>query len=137
MDRLAQPLLLNLSNRTVLKARSERQKRPPGLKGTPMAVGKDAVHDDDVARASLIGTALLHEAAARARALPHQIRALAPAIYGVERALPLLVPINDNLWINHAVAEADPGEMLVVEAGDGASFGYWGKIAPPMLNAPC
>lgn len=51
------------------------------------------------------------------------------------RALPVRCPRGDNLWIHHALAAAEAGDVLVVDAGDGGDFGYWGEIMATMAIA--
>jgi 4-hydroxy-4-methyl-2-oxoglutarate aldolase len=79
-------------------------------------------------RAARIGTASLHEAGGRHGALPETLRPLHPSFHAAGRAFPVRSPVGDNLWIHHAIAAAQPGDMLVVDAGGGADFGYWGEI---------
>jgi 4-hydroxy-4-methyl-2-oxoglutarate aldolase len=43
-------------------------------------------------------------------------------------AFPVRVPRGDNLWLHHAVYVAEPGDVLVVDPGDGLEHGYWGEI---------
>jgi 4-hydroxy-4-methyl-2-oxoglutarate aldolase len=43
-------------------------------------------------------------------------------------ALPVRCPPGDNLWIHRALIEAKPGDVLVVDCGEGDEFGYWGEI---------
>lgn len=43
-------------------------------------------------------------------------------------ALPIRCPAGDNLWIHRALDEAKPGDVLVVDVGEGIDFGYWGEI---------
>lgn len=81
-----------------------------------------------LARAAAISTASLHEAGGRQGALPETIRALAPTMHAAGRAFPVRCPVGDNLWIHHALKAAEPGDMLVVDAGAGQGFGYWGEI---------
>ncbi|WP_068875903.1 MULTISPECIES: RraA family protein [unclassified Phenylobacterium] len=86
------------------------------------------VGDDLVAAAAGLSAASLHEAARRAGALPAALKPVDPAMRLCGRALPVRCPAGDNLWIHRALADADPGEVLVVETGAGADFGYWGEI---------
>lgn len=84
--------------------------------------------DAIVSRASVIGTASLHEAGGRIGALPERLRPLHPAMHVAGRAFPVRSPVGDNLWIHRALVAAAPGDILVVEAGAGEAFGYWGEI---------
>jgi 4-hydroxy-4-methyl-2-oxoglutarate aldolase len=43
-------------------------------------------------------------------------------------AFPVRCPAGDNLMIHHALIEAEPGDVLVVDCGAGHEFGYWGEI---------
>ncbi|HET6970087.1 MAG TPA: RraA family protein [Phenylobacterium sp.] len=86
------------------------------------------VGDDLVAAAAGLSSASLHEAARKAGALPAALKPIDPAMRLCGRALPVRCPAGDNLWIHRALADAQPGEVLVVEAGAGVDFGYWGEI---------
>lgn len=88
-----------------------------------------AAHEDElVVAAARLSSASLHEAARRAGALPAVLKPIDPAMRLCGRALPVRCPAGDNLWIHRALAEGRPGEVLVVEAGGGVDFGYWGEI---------
>jgi 4-hydroxy-4-methyl-2-oxoglutarate aldolase len=93
-----------------------------------MATAEKRIDDDLLARAAGIGTASLHEAGERAGALPATLRALHPSMHVSGRAFPVRSPVGDNLWLHRALAAAQPGDILVVDAGEGAGFGYWGEI---------
>lgn len=55
--------------------------------------------------------------------------AVATAMHLVGRAFPVRCPTGDNLWIHRALAIADRGDVLVIDAGPGGSaFGYWGEV---------
>jgi 4-hydroxy-4-methyl-2-oxoglutarate aldolase len=84
--------------------------------------------DDVVARAARLSAASLHEAAGRSGALPAVLKPIDPAMRLCGRALPVRCPPGDNLWIHRALAACGPGDVLVVEAGGGVEFGYWGEI---------
>jgi 4-hydroxy-4-methyl-2-oxoglutarate aldolase len=88
-----------------------------------------AAHEDHlVAAAAALSSASLHEAARKAGALPAVLKPLDPSMRLCGRALPVRCPAGDNLWIHRALAEARAGEVLVVDTGSGAAFGYWGEI---------
>lgn len=91
-------------------------------------MGDAGIDDAMIARASVIGTASLHEASGRRGALPRQLRPLDAAMRFAGRALPVRSPIGDNLWIHRALSVVSHGEVLVIDAGDGSEFGYWGEI---------
>ena len=88
----------------------------------------EAGADDLVAAAAGLSSASLHEAARRAGALPAVVKPIDPSMRLCGRALPVRCPAGDNLWIHRALAEAQAGEVLVVETGAGEAFGYWGEI---------
>ncbi|WP_313802163.1 4-hydroxy-4-methyl-2-oxoglutarate aldolase [Sphingobium sp.] len=73
-------------------------------------------------------TATLHEAVGRRGALPSAIKPIDSGMRVVGPALPVRCPPGDNLWIHRALAEAAPGDVLVVACGPGDEFGYWGEI---------
>jgi 4-hydroxy-4-methyl-2-oxoglutarate aldolase len=79
-------------------------------------------------QASQLSSATLHESAGRAGALPCAIKPIDPAMVVCGRAYPVRCPPGDNLWIHRALADAGPGEVLVVSVGAGVEFGYWGEI---------
>jgi len=79
-------------------------------------------------RALSFGTATLHEAAGRSGALPARLRPVFPEARLAGPALPVLVPVGDNLWIHRALYQAEPGAVLVVAATAADEFGYWGEI---------
>lgn len=85
--------------------------------------------------AAVPGTASIHEAAGRIGALPFHIKPLCSAMRLVGPALPVLCPAGDNLWIHRALLNANPGDVLVVDCGDGDGFGYWGEIMATAATA--
>ena len=80
------------------------------------------------AGADMPSTATLHEAAGRRGALPSVIKPIDAAMRLAGPALPVRCPPGDNLWIHRALAEARPGDVLVVDCGPGDEFGYWGEV---------
>lgn len=78
--------------------------------------------------ATMPGTASIHEAVGRIGALPSHIKPICSAMRLAGPALPVLCPAGDNLWIHRALLNANPGDILVVDCGDGDEFGYWGEI---------
>jgi 4-hydroxy-4-methyl-2-oxoglutarate aldolase len=88
-----------------------------------------------VAEAASISTATLHEAAGRTGDLPPTIK---PGCTGFRLAGPAVTvacPNGDNLWIHRAIYAALPGDILVVQPGDGAEFGYWGEVMSTAAQA--
>lgn len=84
-------------------------------------------------------SATLHEAAGRVGALPARIKPAYPGAELIGPAFPVSAPTGDNLWIHHAVAAANPGDILVVSTGfdvaDETQFGYWGEILSEAAKA--
>lgn len=75
-----------------------------------------------------LSSATVHEAAKRIGALPSVIRPLASHLKVAGRAFPVSSPPGDNLWLHRAIYAASPGDVLVVDVGDGVEFGYWGEV---------
>ena len=95
----------------------------------------EPISDALIAAAAELSAATLHEAAQRAGALPAAIRPVDASMRLCGRALPVRCPSGDNLWIHRALAVAQPGDVLVVDSGEGA-FGYWGEIMATAALAP-
>ena len=57
-------------------------------------------------QASALGSATWHEAGGRIGALPARLKAAYPGARFAGRALPVLAPVGDNLWIQRAIYEA-------------------------------
>jgi 4-hydroxy-4-methyl-2-oxoglutarate aldolase len=74
------------------------------------------------------GAATLHEAAGRIGALPGAIAPLDRRMKLWGRALPVSAPADDNLALHRAIAEGQPGDVLVVENGGSLSHGPFGDI---------
>jgi 4-hydroxy-4-methyl-2-oxoglutarate aldolase len=86
---------------------------------------------EQLAEATRLGAATLHEAAGRIGALPSAIKPVAPDMRIAGPAFTVHIPAGDNLWIHRALYEAAPGDVLVVSTSGGIEWGYWGDI----LNA--
>jgi 4-hydroxy-4-methyl-2-oxoglutarate aldolase len=80
----------------------------------------------DVARR--LGTATLHEAAARRGALPSAIKPVEREMLLCGPAFTVHCPPLSNLQIHHALYLASPGDILVVHVSDASEAGYWGDI---------
>lgn len=91
--------------------------------------------DERLGQARLLTTATLHEAYGRRGALPSFIRPIERKMSFAGRALPVRCPLGDNLWIHRALAEAQADDVLVVDAGDGKEYGYWGEVMATMALA--
>lgn len=90
---------------------------------------RSGVIDPQLLRKALwLSSATLHESVGRLGALPSAIKPIEPEMRVCGPAFPVRTPAGDNLWIHRALAVAEPGDVLVVSAGDGIEFGYWGEI---------
>ena len=83
--------------------------------------------DEARARLAAIDTATIHEAQSRLGALDPAIKPAWPAPRTAGRAFTVRCHPGDNLAIHRAVAVAQPGDVLVVDAG-GHIAGYWGEV---------
>ena len=86
-------------------------------------------------QASALGSATLHEAGGRIGALPARLKAAYPGARFAGRALPVLAPVGDNLWIQRAIYEAEAGDVLVVATTAADEYGYWGEILSEAAKA--
>lgn len=91
-------------------------------------MAEEVLRDELVYAAKHISTATAHEAAGKTGALPPSIQPLSPALRLCGRALPVLSPPGDNLFLHHAIYAGSPGEILVVDTSGAADFGYWGEV---------
>ena len=83
---------------------------------------------EQLAEATRLGAATLHEAAGRIGALPSAIKPVAPDMRLAGPAFTVHIPAGDNLWIHRALYAAAPGDILVVSTSGGIEWGYWGDI---------
>lgn len=74
-----------------------------------------------------LGAATLYEASGWDIFLPATIRPAWPGARMVGRAFPVRAAAGDNLPLHHALEQARPGDVLVVDAAD-APHGYWGEV---------
>jgi 4-hydroxy-4-methyl-2-oxoglutarate aldolase len=86
------------------------------------------MNDQLVSAAASLSTASLHEASGRLGALPSMLKPLTRTMHLSGRAVPVLCPPGDNLWLHRALAQAAEGDVLVVDCGGGLEYGYWGEI---------
>ena len=84
--------------------------------------------DELLQGAKQLGSATLHEAANRKGALPHVLKPIDGDMRLAGWALPVRCPGGDNLWIHRALATTKAGDVLVIDAGMTAAFGYWGEV---------
>jgi 4-hydroxy-4-methyl-2-oxoglutarate aldolase len=73
------------------------------------------------------GAATVYEAAGRTGDVDPAIRAITPGLAIAGLAFTATCDFGDNLALHRAVAEAAPGDVLVIDAGGGA-FGHLGDI---------
>lgn len=73
-------------------------------------------------------TATLHEASGREGAMVHTIKSIAPGMRLCGPARTVWCQAADNLAIHRAVADAKPGEVLVIDAGGYREAGHWGEV---------
>ena len=83
---------------------------------------------EQLAEATRLGAATLHEAAGRIGALPSAIKPVAPQMRIGGPAFTVHIPAGDNVWIHRAIYAAAPGDVLVVSTSGGIEWGYWGDI---------
>ena len=74
------------------------------------------------------GSATLHEAAGQIGALPSAIKPIAASMRLRGRAFTVQSSPANNFWLHRAIAEAEPGDVLVVDVGGHFESGYWGEI---------
>jgi len=79
------------------------------------------------ARLAAFDTATLHEAAGQYGAMAPGLHALLPGRRVAGPALTVACPPSDNLMLHVAVAQAQPGEVIVAQCHDD-SFGVWGEV---------
>lgn len=85
------------------------------------------ITDDQLAELASLGTATVYEASGLDCALDPVIRPVWGGATLVGRALPVRTHPADNLPLHHAVAQARPGDVLVVD-GREELCGYWGEV---------
>ena len=100
-----------------------------------VAISVDREPTPEAATSERFSAATVHEAAGRIGALPARLRPAysAARVYGP--AFPVLCPVGDNLWLHRAVAQASPGEVLVVQTTADDDYGYWGEILSEAARA--
>ena len=74
-----------------------------------------------------IGAASLHESAGRIGAMSAFIKPIYSGMHVCGPAYTVKLPIGDNLMLHCAIAEAQPGDVLVVDI-DGAECGPLGEV---------
>ncbi|MBN9128832.1 MAG: dimethylmenaquinone methyltransferase [Paenarthrobacter ureafaciens] len=83
--------------------------------------------DIDAVELLSVGSATLYEASKNDLYLDAAFRPSWDGAQIVGRALPVAARLGDNLALHWGVADAEPGDVLMVDAG-GGEFGYWGEV---------
>ena len=83
--------------------------------------------DIDAVELLSMGSATLYEASKNDLYLDAAFRPAWDGAQIVGRALPVSARLGDNLALHWGVADAEPGDVLMVDAG-GGEFGYWGEV---------
>jgi 4-hydroxy-4-methyl-2-oxoglutarate aldolase len=88
-------------------------------------VGLDSAAVETLQR---LGTSTLYEAQGKHGALPHELKAAPGTRFLAGRAFTVRTRPGDNLALHHAVVQATPGDVLVVDCGGFLEAGVWGEI---------
>lgn len=78
--------------------------------------------------AAALGSATIHEAQGKIGALSHEVKPLDPTRRLTGRALTVLTRPGDNRALHLALLEAQPGDVLVVDAFGWKEAGVWGDV---------
>ena len=78
--------------------------------------------------AAALGSATIHEAQGKIGALSHEVKPLDPTRRLAGRALTVLTRPGDNRALHLALLEAQPGDVLVVDAFGWKEAGVWGDV---------
>lgn len=72
--------------------------------------------------------ATVYEAAGQRGSMDPAIRAIAPGMRVMGQALTVRCQPADNLTLHAALADAQPGDVMVADVGDFVGAGHWGEI---------
>jgi 4-hydroxy-4-methyl-2-oxoglutarate aldolase len=75
-----------------------------------------------------LSAASTHEALGRIGALPREIHSVSPGLCVTAPAFTVTCGAQDNLALHHAIAQAEPGTILVVQTGGWYDAGYFGDV---------
>jgi 4-hydroxy-4-methyl-2-oxoglutarate aldolase len=75
-----------------------------------------------------VGSATLYEAAGQKGALPSGIKPISRSMRLAGSAFPIATAPGNNLWIHRGLANAAPGDVLVVSTSGHHDAGYWGDV---------
>lgn len=78
--------------------------------------------------AAALGAATIHEAQGKTGALSHEVKPLDPSLVLAGRALTVLTRPGDNRALHLALLDAQPGDVLVVDAWGWKEAGAWGDV---------
>ncbi len=81
-----------------------------------------------LAQAAKLASSTIHEAAGRIGALPSAIKAVAPGMKICGPAFPVKGPPLDNLALHFGIDEAQPGDVIIADAGGHYEGGYFGEV---------
>lgn len=87
-----------------------------------------------IAAASVLQPATLHEAAGKIGALPPAIKPVHHNFKICGPAFTVHGPGVDNLWLHRALALAKPGDVLVAYVSGAYEAGYWGEVMSTMAK---
>ncbi len=77
---------------------------------------------------SQISTATIHEAIGKHGALPSAIKPISPTMKLCGTAFTIESMPGDNLLLHRAVAQAQPGDILIAKCSEFYEAGYWGEL---------
>lgn len=83
---------------------------------------------EQLAALKAFGTATIHEAQGQVGAMASCLKPLDPTLRLVGRALTVDCYPCDNLMIHYAITQAQPGDVLVIDAKGFTEGGPWGDI---------
>jgi 4-hydroxy-4-methyl-2-oxoglutarate aldolase len=86
------------------------------------------MNQSQTSTAATLGAATIHEAQGKAGALSHEVKPLDPTRRVAGRALTVLTRPGDNRALHLALLEAQPGDVLVVDAFGWKEAGVWGDV---------
>lgn len=95
---------------------------------TTQTTSKPTSTDDLLEELKILGTATLHEAQGKTGALSHEMKPLDSSRRLAGRALTVLTRPGDNRSLHLALLEAQPGDVLVVDAYGWKEAGVWGDV---------
>ncbi|MBT3792962.1 MAG: 4-carboxy-4-hydroxy-2-oxoadipate aldolase/oxaloacetate decarboxylase [Rhodospirillales bacterium] len=81
-----------------------------------------------LARARVLPSATIHEAMGRIGALPAILKPVIPGMVLCGPAVTVKAKPINNINLHRAIYRARPGDVLVVDVGDGYEAGYFGEI---------